>query len=359
MSDWPLESPITILVAVAFACAATMAGASIAMRSRIFLDNPNHRSSHDHATSRAGGLAILSGFAIGLLVIGVYTGAGGGVVWPFLLLTLLAGGVGLVDDRADLPAVVKFAGQFFVALGFVWLIGPLETAPAPFIGEVETGAFGVFLTVFWLVAFMNVFNFMDGVNGIAAGAALVGLFFFALAAGLAGAGAASVIALIGAVAAAGFLPANLLRGKLFMGDCGSHALAFIIAGVGVLAANETGARASAAMMPMVFLPFILDVGFTLLHRTIRRQNILTAHREHVYQLILRRGASHGTVAAIYAGLVAFGAAGAIFMMTLHPQTHLIVVGAYAIALLAAAWRIYARAVDDGLILAGAPEERPS
>ena len=345
------DHPFTVFAAVALTVAAAYAGSFLAMHSRALLDDPNHRSSHDHAVSRAGGLAMLAAAAAGLFIVAVFTrdAAFSEPAVKFLILAALAGTVGLADDHFNLAAPVKFGGQVVVAILFVWQVGALETAALPFVGSVPLGHAGAVLTVFWIVAFINAFNFMDGVNGIAGGAAAIGLSLFGLIAVQTGAAPAGAIALVTAAAAAGFLPANLLRGRLFMGDCGSHFLAFMIAGLAVFAANISGGRASEWLMPTIFLPFILDVGFTLIHRIKHRRNILAAHREHVYQLILRRGAGHAAVAAFYAGAIALCAGGAIFMLTLPPAMMWIAPIALAVLLGVVGLRIYFAAKEIGLI----------
>ncbi len=359
MPDLALDRPLTIFVAATLAVAASYAGSFLAMHSDALLDNPNHRSSHDHAVSRAGGLAMLAAAVAGLFVIAVFAGGDGarGPALKFLVLGVLAGGVGFADDRFNLSAPVKFGGQLLVAIAFVWQVGPLEAASLPFVGVAELGFFGAAITVFWIVGFMNVFNFMDGVNGIAGVAAVIGLLLFGLVAGSSGAGAAAGIAVVTAAAAAGFLPANLLRGRLFMGDCGSHFLAFMIAGLAIFAANASGGLANPFLLPTMFLPFIVDVAFTLTHRIARGQNVFVAHREHIYQLVLRRGASHGTVAVLYAGAIAFSAAGAILMLMMPPAWMWTAPAAIAIVLLSIAIAVYSNAKAAGMIDAVSGDSR--
>ena len=355
MPEFVLDRPFTILIATVLTLVASYAGAALAMHSEALLDDPNHRSSHDHAVSRAGGLAMLAATVAGLFVITAFASDQGAhsVAFKFLILAVLAGGVGLADDHLDLAAPVKFVGQVAVAALFVWQVGSLQAAPLPFVGAVDLGLVGAAVTIFWIVAFMNVFNFMDGANGVAGGAALVALLFFALTAGFSQSGDAAAIALVAAAAVLGFLPANLLRGKLFMGDSGSHFLAFMIAGLAVYAANVSDGETNVLLLPTIFLPFIVDVAFTLIHRTMRGENILVAHREHIYQLLLRRGASHGTVAVIYAGLMAFCAAGAFLMLTLPPEWMWMAPTIIAAALTFAAFRIYTRAKASGMIVTAA------
>ena len=351
MPDLSLDFSLTLFAAVSLTLAAAYAGSMLAMRSQALLDDPNDRSSHEHAISRAGGVAMLAATVVGLFVVAVFASESEAqrTAVQFLVLGVFAGGVGLADDRLNLSAPVKFGGQLLVAVLFVLWVGPLEQAALPLVGVVDLGPAGAGVTIFWIVAFLNVFNFMDGVNGIAGSAAAIGLALFALVAGQASVGAASAIAMITLAAALGFLPANAVRGRLFMGDCGSHFLAFMIAGLAVFAANASNGQINPLLMPTIFLPFIVDVAFTLAHRIMRRQNILVAHRDHIYQLILRRGASHATVAALYAGAIAFCAAGAIVMLTLPPAWMWAAPALIAVLLAVVAMRIYAAAKANGMV----------
>ncbi|MEM8935915.1 MAG: hypothetical protein AAGC77_05865 [Pseudomonadota bacterium] len=316
-----VDEPLIILIAVWIAFAASYAGARLAAESEFLPDDPNHRSSHDRRTSRAGGLAIMTGWLLSLTILGVFSN------WPGTLaefaalagLSAFACLVGFADDRWRMPALLKLGGQVVVAVGFVVFFGGLSLAPAPFAGEVSLDPIlGAGLTIFWIVAFMNAFNFMDGANGIAAGAACIGLTAFAIIGAYCDAPFAAATSLLLATTCFGFLPSNLARGRLFMGDSGSQAVGFIIAALAVIGANSSDGRVSALIMPMIFMPFLFDVLWTLVHRTARGRNILVAHREHLYQLLLRTGHSHTAVAVIYMSLTALSAAAAIFMLALPP-----------------------------------------
>jgi UDP-GlcNAc:undecaprenyl-phosphate GlcNAc-1-phosphate transferase len=351
MTEFSFERPLAVFVAALLTVVVSFAGSRLGMESDALIDNPNERSSHNQAIPRAGGVAMLAGLVVGLFTVAVFSGGAGLAhpVWSFLVLAVLAGSVGVADDYRGLSPIIKFAGQFFVALLFVWMLGPLEIAPMPFLGNIDVGPLGVFITMFWIVGFMNVFNFMDGVNGIAAGAAATGLAVFAGIAGFSGVGDAAVIAGVAALAALAFLPANVMRARLFMGDCGSHFLGFMIAGLGIFAANASEGRVNALIIPMIFMPFIFDVAFTLVHRFMRGQNVLVAHREHLYQLILRGGASHGTVAALFSGLIAFCGAGAIVMLTIPSAWAWLAPVAAACVAAPAAFSIYRESNADGLL----------
>jgi UDP-GlcNAc:undecaprenyl-phosphate GlcNAc-1-phosphate transferase len=208
----------------------------------------------------------------------------------------------------------------------------------------------------WIVAFMNAFNFMDGANGLAAGAAAVGLAWFAVMAGFAGAPTLAVAALLLALACSGFLPDNLVRGRLFMGDNGSMLIGFFIAAFAVLGANWTGGRLSVLAAPVIFLPFIFDVALTLVSRMIRGQNIFAAHREHLYQLQMRMGASHARIAVIYMGLISLCAAAAIIMLTLPAALQWLAPLLLILLFAMAAFAVYRKAVPAGLLASAKPED---
>ena len=346
-----LDAPLILIVAGWITLLIALSASRVLSRSAVLPDKPNHRSSHAHVTSRAGGLAICGGWFAGVIILAAFSGspAIAQAALAFAGLAVLAFAIGFADDNWAMSAYWKFAGQIAVASLFVVIFAPLAIAPLPFAGETVLGAAGVFLTIFWIVGFMNAFNFMDGANGIAAGAACVGLCVFAVIAAFMGAPVPAGASILLALACFGFLPTNLGRGKLFMGDNGSQSVSFIIAGLGVFAANETKGLISALVIPVIFLPFIFDVTWTLGHRILRKKSILHAHREHIYQLMLRFGASHLKVAMIYMGLTAFSSAVAILMLALPPQWQWAAPAALSAAFMVIATRIHHAAMRNGLL----------
>ena len=351
--------PFIMAVAAALTLAVVYCFSMLAARADAFLDEPNARSSHVHATPRIGGAAIVGGWATGLFVMAAFAGDVLAAKEFFLIgvVGVAAFLVGLADDRLGLSPFWKFAGQFFVAALFIVFFSALDVAPLPSLGLVALGpVWGGLLTAFWIVAFMNAFNFMDGANGLAAGAAATGLAWFAVFAGLAGSPILAVAALLLACAAAGFLPENLMRGKIFMGDNGSQMLGFLIAAFAVLGADWTEARLSVLVIPVIFLPFIFDVAWTLLSRGMRGQNVLKAHREHIYQLMMRSGFSHASVAVIYMGLVSLCAAAAALMLALPPSLQWLAPLALSLLFFAGAARVTARAYKNGLLARRSPDD---
>ena len=346
-----LDGPMIIGVAAWIVYLISMAGSRFAARTKALRDHPNHRSSHTRPTPKTGGLAMIGAWLAGMFVIGVFTGLPETALAALLLsiLAIFALGVGLADDLFDMPPLWKFAGQFAVAGLFILAFAPLQGAPVPFFGYAELGAAGVFLTVFWIAGFMNAYNFMDGANGLAAGCAGLGLCGFSIIASFSGAPFAAAAALLLAVAAFGFMPVNLKKGRLFMGDNGSQAISFLIAALAVIGANATGGRISALALPTIFLPFLLDVAFTLTHRAMRGKNVLAGHREHIYQLLMRMGASHARVAVIYMTLTAAATAVAILMLALPPAYQWLAPAVLATGLGFGALKIYRKARLAGLL----------
>jgi UDP-N-acetylmuramyl pentapeptide phosphotransferase/UDP-N-acetylglucosamine-1-phosphate transferase len=348
------DSPLVISIAALVVYLTTLAASRIAMYAKFLPDNPNGRSSHVRVTSRAGGIGIFGGWFAGIFILAAFSGSSEATFVAIKLagISVLAFCIGLADDKWALSPLVKFCGQVVAAGLFAWLLGPLQVAPIPFIGEVSLGLWGTGLTIIWIVGFMNAFNFMDGVNGIAAGSALTGLVAFSVIALLTGAPVAAVLAILLAIACFAFLPANLGKGRLFMGDSGSQALSFLIAALGIYAANATAGHASVMLMPVIFLPFIFDVGWTLTHRLIRGQNILAGHREHLYQLLLRQGFSHTKIAVLYMSLTAFSTTAAIFMLALSPGAQWLAVALLCALFLMGAAYIHISALRAGLLTTG-------
>ncbi|MFN0024092.1 MAG: glycosyltransferase family 4 protein [Parvularculaceae bacterium] len=302
--------PLLLAVAAIAAAAITHGAGRYFARKGWLADRPGARSSHQTPTPRTGGAAIMLGFSIAALAFSIVTPG----LAKLTGVIACAFALGVLDDARPLPAMIKLAGQIAVAMLFVVLFGAVESVPAPVLGELALGFAAPVFTVFWIVAFMNAFNFMDGANGIAATAAVFALCALGVAA--AGTGAATVAAasILLAGAVFGFLPLNFPAARLFMGDGGSQSVGFAIAALAALAASAAPdvATTSALFVPIVFMPFLFDVAFTLAHRVARRRAIAEAHNEHLYQLLMRLGASHVSVTALYLTLIAISTIAAIF-----------------------------------------------
>lgn len=259
---------------------------------RRLLDHPNARSSHAQPTPRGGGLAfVLVALSASLLSgLGAALGMGSGPGWSALaalpLLCAPLALVGLLDDRLNLPAGLRYGVQLLTAFGLL-LLSPL-VAPWPV----------AVLLVIAVTAVINFTNFMDGLDGLVAGCLAI-----ALAAGALVQGAPwPVWALVGALL--GFLAWNWSPAKVFMGDVGSTFLGALFAGV-VLQSPGWG---QALGLLLVATPLLGDACLCVLRRLLAGQPIFQAHRLHLYQRLHRAGWSHARVAGLYLAATALLAA---------------------------------------------------
>jgi Fuc2NAc and GlcNAc transferase len=257
------------------------------------VDVPNERSSHGVPTPRGGGLAIVLVTTAGVVTLWLR-----GAVRIDLLWALVGGGlavalVGFVDDRRSLSAATRLTVHFAAALwALVWLGG----LPALRVGGhlVSFGWLGYVLGAFGVVWAINLFNFMDGIDGIAASEAI----FVALAGALlnlplaANPGVGSA-ALVFAAACGGFLLWNWPPARIFLGDVGSGYLGYMIVVLAMAATRDN----PVALWVWLILGggFFVDATVTLVRRTLRNERVHEAHRSHGYQWLARRWRSHRKV----------------------------------------------------------------
>jgi UDP-N-acetylmuramyl pentapeptide phosphotransferase/UDP-N-acetylglucosamine-1-phosphate transferase len=244
---------------------------------RLALDTPNERSLHDAPVPRTGGIAVAAGVA-----------AACALAWPGLPVILAAAAalaaVSFIDDVAGLSTIARLALHLGAAAAVLWL--DLEV-DAPL-------AFAVLaLALAWSA---NLYNFMDGSDGLAGGMAVFGFGAYALAAHLAGAVTLAALCASIAAAALAFLVFNWHPARLFLGDVGSVSLGFLVGALGL-----QGWRIGAwpLWFPLlVFAPFMCDATLTLLKRLARRAPVWQAHREHYYQRLVQLGFGHRRTALI-------------------------------------------------------------
>ena len=273
------------------------------LRRKAILDLPNARSSHAVPTPRGGGIAILAAVLPAWLTIAA---AGG---WRDADAVLAAAGIlALVswrDDRGGLSPALRFLVQAIaVAAGLAMLPG----AGAVFQGLLPRPLDLAACFLLWLW-FVNLYNFMDGIDGLAGGQTMCLGAGIALVAALHPAAAPPGTALLAAALAAaalGFLPWNWQPARLFMGDVGSVPLGYLLGWL-LLALAASGAWAPALILPLYYL---VDATWTLVARLVRGARVWEAHREHFYQRAVAAGRRHGAVAGriLAADLLLIGAA---------------------------------------------------
>ena len=312
------EIPLYLLGLVVAACSS--AGLTFVVREfarRAGLVDPcSERKVHVHPVPRIGGVAIV--LAVALTMTGIMalfgqraiaeTGRG--------LATVIGGAlavhiVGLIDDVRPMRARWKFLAQVVIACG-VFIAGVrVSTLSLPFVGVVELGGVvGMLFTVVWFVGITNAFNLIDGLDGLAAGAALFALTTMFVVASINGLVGAATVTIILAGATAGFLFFNFHPASIFLGDSGSLFLGFMLAGIGILGSQKSPTVIAVAI-PIVSLGLpVLDTTLAVARRFLRGQPIFTADRAHIHHRLLSLGHSPRRVALLlYSACALLGLSG--------------------------------------------------
>jgi UDP-N-acetylmuramyl pentapeptide phosphotransferase/UDP-N-acetylglucosamine-1-phosphate transferase len=254
------------------------------------LDRPNERSLHVRPVPRIGGIGILAGMVAAWAALPATSPALDAAALGYAVLAVGS----WLDDRFSLPVAARLPLHLGVAAGWAGLAG----VPFAWIAPAA-------LAIGWTT---NLYNFMDGADGLAGSMAVIGFGTCGAAAWLAGDPPLALMCAAAAAAAAAFLCFNFPPATMFLGDAGSVPLGFLAGAVGVL-----GWRAGHwpwAFPLLAFFPFLFDATFTLVRRALRGQAVWRAHREHLYQAVVLAGLSHRQMTLRAAALMAVCAAGA-------------------------------------------------
>lgn len=266
-------------------------------------DHPNERSSHVRPTLRGGGAAPLAAFfSATVAALTLSTSGSPGIVAAVGLAAVGAGLLGLAEDVRGVSIGVRFAAQFLLAFGVAFAL-------SAFAGT----SFGwILLLGPFIVAYTNVTNFMDGINGISGLQGLIAGVVYACCGAIAG---LDFLVFLGALIAAtfgAFLPWNLSRPGLFLGDVGSYLLGAALAATAAAAALS-GVPVIAALAPLAV--YLADTFSVLARRTVRGEPILRPHRTHAYQRLTDTGLSHVVAATVVALFTAACSGAALLAMT--------------------------------------------
>jgi UDP-GlcNAc:undecaprenyl-phosphate GlcNAc-1-phosphate transferase len=275
-------------------------------------DRPNARSLHRGTVPRGGGLAIWLGWCAGIVWLP------GAQPWLFPLAAIVI--VSFFDDRRGIPALLRLFVQLAAAIAWLWV-----GAPMPDLIVAATMA----VAIVWVA---NLYNFMDGSDGLAGTMTVVGFGAYAMAAFWAGSDRAPTLLAL-AAATLPFLLANWPPARIFLGDAGSVPLGFLAAVFGIEGWRQGWWPLWFPLL--VFLPFIADASSTLLRRLLGGERVWRAHRDHSYQRLVQLGLGHAGTLTLYAALMIGGAVSALAALARAPQAgwYLLAVWVAVLALL--------------------------
>ncbi|MHB1169205.1 MAG: MraY family glycosyltransferase [Longimicrobiales bacterium] len=293
------------------------------------IDVPNERSSHSEPTPRGGGIGIFVALLAGLCAAYAFGWLEQRLFFALATGGMLVGGIGFVDDHRHVRASVRAAVHFIAALIALALLGGLPSLRFG-ASELALGAAGWVLAALGIVWLINLYNFMDGIDGLAASEALVVCSIGAMLASLTGTASVATAAAVVAAAAAGFLVWNWPPAKIFMGDVGSGLLGYCIAVVAVGSENSGGPPLLVWLV--LGAVFFVDTTLTLVRRVLHGEKWFKAHRLHAYQRAVRAGLSHGAVTGAVAGLNVLLGAIAYFMVEDTRRAPILLVGALVLVL---------------------------
>lgn len=280
------------------------------------VDDPGHRKIHDKTIPLAGGLAVLTGLLLplaGATVLLKLDFLGAAMSAPLLhglsrralQLAAIAFGaigmtvIGLLDDRHELKPAQKFCGQLVIAFIVAWA-GVRVTLFVPNV------VFHFAMTIFWLLAVINAFNFMDNMNGLCPGLGAIGAGLFGLVAAFHGQYLVTIMAVLTCGALIGFLPHNFPRARAFLGDSGSHLTGYMLAVLAILPhfINKDQPNRLAVISPLLILAVPLgDMAWVVLHRIKNGRPFYIGDTNHFSHRLVRAGLSK-TAAVMLIWLIA-------------------------------------------------------
>ncbi len=282
---------ILLLLTVLLSYVTTRQMMRLAIEKQI-IDVPNDRSSHTVPTPTGGGIAVVMWTVVSWSICLATGWVSYSTLVPLLLASLLIAGIGYVDDRRDLPASWRLAIHLLAAVVIVGYFGGIETIEfGDFI--VNLGIIGGMFSVLLIVWLLNLYNFMDGIDGLAGAQALTCVLTVAICGWVSGDGEIVLLSEFLAASVVGFLILNWPPAKIFMGDVGSAFLGFVFGAMAVIS-HDSG-ELTIWVWLIALGVFVVDSTLTLLVRIARREKWMSPHRSHGYQKASRRLQSHRSV----------------------------------------------------------------
>ena len=309
------------------------------------IDSPGERSLHDRPTPSLGGIAVFAGVVVAALTFLPNSAVNSGILWGALAITV----VGATDDIWDLHPAIKLLGQIGTATIPVAAGVRVENITLPFLGAIDLGGSGWVLTVIGFVAVMNAVNFIDGVDGLAAGVCTIAASTFAVIALSLDRLDAGLLAALTAGGAVGFLRHNFHPASIFMGDSGSNLLGYMLAAIAIQGVLKTAA-AVALVFPLVILAVpILDSSFVIAKRIKYREPIYKADRWQLHHRFANIGFSQRkTVLYLYGWTLALATLALALRFVPYSDNHghfragwtVVMIGFALLALAASAYLVF-------------------
>lgn len=284
------------------------------------LDHPNERSLHQRPVPRTGGIGVTAGIAVGAVLISPADW------WPLWLGAAILVGISFLEDLAGLPIWRRLIAHFLAA--GVLIAGLM-------VHGLEWGwAVVVIVPVVWMI---NLYNFMDGMDGLAGGMAVFGFGFLAVFSWIGGNQPLLLVTASIAAAAGAFLLFNFHPARIFLGDAGSTTLGFLAAGLGLI--GWQSGTWSLGVPLLVFSPVIIDASVTLIRRMTRGEKFWRAHRSHYYQRLVLAGWGHQKTAWVEYGLMILCG---LFALAFHSASggfRVAIIGVWAVTLFIVGWAV--------------------
>jgi UDP-N-acetylmuramyl pentapeptide phosphotransferase/UDP-N-acetylglucosamine-1-phosphate transferase len=226
------------------------------------------------------------------------------VFLEFAACGILVAAMGWLDDVGSVWRSVRFLVHSIAAVIAMLAFGYFDEIVVPFVGPIHFSWLGVPLTFLWIAGLTNAYNFMDGIDGIAGGQAVVAGVGWVILCGMMNRPEVGILGILAASTSLGFLMHNWPPAKIFMGDVGSSFLGYTFAVIPLMCRNASPALPFASLL--LVWPFVFDTCFTIIRRARKRENIFVAHRSHLYQRLHIAGWSHLQVTLLYTVLEAIG-----------------------------------------------------
>ncbi|MCH7536074.1 MAG: undecaprenyl/decaprenyl-phosphate alpha-N-acetylglucosaminyl 1-phosphate transferase [Bacteroidetes bacterium] len=281
------------------------------------MDQINERSSHATVIPRAGGIAIVITFFIGMLAIyflGDSTHIKKGYMQGFIFSSLLISAISFYDDIKSKSAIFKFISQLLAVLIVLWSGIVLDKMDLPNLVTVDLEWGGYLLSLLWILGLTNAYNFMDGLDGLIGGVTVIAGLYFMVITYYQGSHFVYISTYTLVAGAIGFLILNIPPAKIFMGDVGSIFIGFTFATLAIIASRYDSAHTSFLVMPLLLFNIVYDVIFTMVRRLLKGENITQAHKSHLYQLMNQSGYTHLEVTLTHYCMAFLQGLGALWMV---------------------------------------------